>query len=224
MRSVIIVFLFISTAGFSQNKVEKDLGSFDELKVFNGLYISLEKSDVSRIEITGKKSEEVVIRNVNGRLKLSMNFPETFGAAEVEIKMYYTDTLNVIDVNEGSNVKVLDTIKQHRIELKAQEGAGIDAVLDVKLLVGKSVTGGYLNLSGETESQDIDINTGGVFEGYGLISNQTYIFSTTGAYGKVYAKDILDAKVNFGGTIYFKGNPKEITKKKIIGGTIKSKD
>jgi len=224
MRSVIIVFLFISTSVFSQGLIEKDLGSFDELKIFNGLYLSLEKSNVARIEITGKKSEQVVIKNVNGRLKLSMNFPETFNADEVEMKVFYTDSLNIIDANEGSYIRVLDTIKQNRIELKTQEGATIKAIVNSKFLVVRSVTGGEVNLKGKTKSQDIELNTGGIYKGYDLVSSQTYISASTGGTGTIFVEDILDAKVNFGGNVFYKGNPKDITNKKIIGGTIKSEN
>jgi len=35
---------------------------------------------------------------------------------------------------------------------------------------------------------------------------------------------LLDAKVRFGGTVFYKGKPKDIKTKKIIGGTIKSVD
>lgn len=224
MKGVIIVFLFISASVFSQRLIEKDLGSFDELKVFNGLYLSLEKSDVARIEITGEKSEEVVVKNVNGRLKLSMNFPKTLNADQVKMKLYYVDSLNIIDVNEGAYIRVLDTIKQNRIELKAQEGATIKAIIDSKFLVVRSVTGGEVNVKGKTESQDIDLNTGGIFKAYDLVSSKTYISASTGGTGTVFVEDILDAKVNFGGNVFYRGNPTEVTKKKIIGGTIKSEN
>lgn len=219
-----LLFLFFVIVGFSQRKIEKNLGSFDELKVFNGIYLTLEKSDAPRIIITGKKSEEVVIKNVNGRLKLSMNFPETFNAHDVKIEMYYSDILNTIDVNEGSSVTVNDTIKQHKIELKAQEGAMINASLNVQLLIIKSVSGGIISLNGIAAIQEVDLNTGGVYKGFDLISKQATVFSATGAYGRVYATDVLDAKVNFGGNIYYKGIPKDINTKKILGGTIKSID
>lgn len=218
------IFLLITIFSFSQRKIEKKLGSFDELKVFNGIYLTLEKSDDPRIIITGKKSEEVVIKNVNGRLKLSMNFPETFNAYDVKIKMYYSDILNIIDVNEGSSVTLNDTIKQHKIELKAQEGAMINTSLNVQLLIIKSVSGGIINAKGVADIQETELKTGGVFKGFDLISKQITIFSATGAYGYVFATDILDAKVNFGGNIYYKGNPIDIKTKKIFGGTIKSKD
>lgn len=224
MKKLVVLFLMVSTVAFSQEVFTKELGSFKELKVFSGLTVQLEKSDIPRIEITGKKREEVVVKNINGRLKLSMRFPETFNAYEADIKLFYSDNLLLIDANEGAIIGSENPIKQKSIELRVQEGAVINMLLDVNYLIGKSVTGGQLLLSGKLESQDIELNAGGIYKAYDLESNQTYITSSSGAVGQIFVKEMLDVKVNLGGTVYYKGNPTDIISKKIIGGTIKSKD
>jgi len=224
MKRITILFLLISTFVFSQEPITKELGPFKELKVFSGLVVKIEKAATSSIEISGKKANDVMVKNINGRLKISMRFPETFNAYEVDIKLYYTDNLFLIDANEGSNVHSKNKITQQSIEVKVQEGAIINLPIDVKYLVGKAVTGGQLIIDGKAESQDIELLAGGIYDGYDLISNQTYITSSSGAVGNVFVKEMLDAKVSLGGIIYYKGNPTDITTKKIIGGTIKSKD
>lgn len=224
MRKIVALFLMVSTIGFSQEVLTKELGSFKELKVFSGLTVQLEKSDSSRIEITGKKREEVVVKNINGRLKLSMRFPETFNAYEADIKLYYSETLLMVDANEGSIIGSENPIKQKSIELRVQEGAVINTQLEVNYLIGKAVSGGHLILEGTLESQDLELTTGGFFKGYNLTSNQTYITSSSGAIAQIFVKEMLDVKVSLGGTVYYKGEPTDVISKKIIGGSIKSKD
>jgi hypothetical protein len=225
MNKIIVVFvLLVSTLGFSQEKIERNLGSFDEIKVFNGLNVTLKKASKASAEITGEKADEVVLKNVNGRLKLSMRFPETFNSKEAEIKIYYVDDISVIDVNEGSYIGSENTINQTNIELKAQEGAIIDLELDVKYLDSKSVSGSTIILSGKADNQTVEVTTGGTYKAYDLQSKHSTIVATSGALARVTVTEFLDAKVRFGGTIYYKGNPKEVKSKKIIGGTIKSKD
>ncbi|MDT0553626.1 head GIN domain-containing protein [Urechidicola vernalis] len=224
MRIVLITFLLISTIGFSQDVLTKEIGSFKELKVFSGLTVQLEKSDTPRIEISGKKRDEVVVKNINGRLKLSMRFPETFNAYEADIKLYYSDNLLLVDANEGAIIASDNDIEQKSIELRVQEGAVINMPLKVSYLIGKAVSGGQLNVSGELESQDLELTTGGIFDGYDLEANQTYITSSSGAVGKIFVNEMLDVKVSLGGSVYYKGNPTDVISKKIIGGTIKSKD
>ena len=89
-------------------------------------------------------------------------------------------------------------------------------------MVVKSVSGGLIELEGKTQNQNVDVNTGGIYEAYGLESNQTIVTSATGGNVKVYATEVLDAKVLFGGTIYYKGNPEVLKTKKVIGGKIKA--
>ena len=224
MRIVLITFLLIPTIGFSQDVLTKEIGSFKELKVFSGLTVQLEKSDTPRIEISGKKRDEVVVKNINGRLKLSMRFPETFNAYEADIKLYYSDNLLLVDANEGAIIASDNAIEQKSIELRVQEGAVINMPLKVNYLIGKAVSGGQLNVSGKLESQDLELTTGGIFDGYDVQSNQTYISSSSGAVAKIFVKEMLDVKVSLGGSVYYKGNPTDVISKKIIGGTIKSKD
>ncbi len=223
MKKLALLFLLVSTVSFSQT-IEAELGTFNELKVFNGLYVTLKKSDAPSIEISGNKAQEVVYKNVNGRLKLSMRFPQTFNAYEAQVTIFYTDDLKLIDANEGSLVSSTEKITQQNIELKTQEGATIDLELDIKFLTIRSVTGGKILLNGKAENQDIEANTGGVYKAYGLKTGHTTITSASGAYAEVTVSEVLDAKIRFGGTVYYKGNPEEVKTEKIIGGTIKSKD
>jgi hypothetical protein len=65
---------------------------------------------------------------------------------------------------------------------------------------------------------------GGTYKGYEVESNHTSVISASGAVALVNAKVLLDAKVRFGGTVFYKGKPKNIKTKKIIGGTIKLVD
>tara|TARA_B110000967_G_C18890315_1_gene566876 strand:- start:576 stop:1250 length:675 start_codon:yes stop_codon:yes gene_type:complete len=224
MKKLLALLLLVTTTIFAQKTVERELGSFNEVKIFNGLNVTLKKETNSSIKITGKKAEEVVVKNVNGKLKLSMRFPETFNSDEAEVTIHYSENLSVIDVNEGSYVTADTILKQQHVELRAQEGAVIDLDIEVKYLEVKSVTGASIVLSGMAENQNIEATTGGSYKAYGLKSNYATIISATGSFVRVSVSELLDAKVRLGGTVYYKGNPKDVKEKKIIGGTIKSKD
>ncbi len=224
MKKIITLFLLVSTISFAQEDIEAQLGSFDEIKVFNGLHITLIKSDESKIEISGDKSSELVYKIINNRLKLSMRFPKTFHAEDVDVTVFFAEDIHLVDVNEGAVITSKDTFKQQSLELKAQEGAYINLTLDVKYLTIKSVTGGQIEVNGIATNQDIDANTGGIYRAYNLQSDAVNAVAATGGYIKVTAKELLDAKVRFGGSIYYTGSPIEVITEKVMGGTIASKD
>ncbi|MDC9722033.1 MAG: DUF2807 domain-containing protein [Urechidicola sp.] len=225
MKKLAILVLLVSTSfGFSQETIRAKLRSFDEIKVFSGLKITLIKADVAGIEISGDKSSELVYKNVNGRLKLSMRFPETFSASDVDVIVYYSENIHMIDVNEGSVITSKENFKQDKMELKSQEGAYIKLSIDVTYLTIRSVLGGSISVSGTVDNQDIEANTGGSYDGYFLEANATTAVAASGATIKVNTRDTLDATVRFGGSIFYKGRTSEVIKNKVIGGTIESKD
>ena len=130
MKKLIIILFFISGILHGQEKITKNLGDFNLLKTYRGLNVKLVKADAPVIVIEGRKSSDVVVKNVNGILKLSMSLEQTFSAGDVDVTIYYKDKLDIIDANEGSTITSAETITQDRLEIRSQEGAEI--VLSVK--------------------------------------------------------------------------------------------
>ncbi len=224
MKKLTLLLVLISTFTFAQQKFTTKLGDFNELKVFNGLTVELEKSNESKIEISGSQSEDVSIKNANGILKIRLKFPESFTAEDVRIVLFYSENIDILDANEGATILSEATIKQQHLEVKVQEGAKINIPVDTKHLTIKAVSGGIIELSGVTQNQNVEATTGGIYEGYNLQSKQSIVTAASGARVEVKTTEILDAKVRFGGTIHYKGNPEVLKTKKIIGGVIKHRN
>jgi len=219
----ILVTIFLLSANFiwSQTTITKVLGDFEELKVYNGITIELIKSDEQKVEISGAKAEKVKIKNSGSTLKISLKFPDLSADGKVDIKLYYNKEIKVIDGNEGATITGKE-IEQQQIEIKAQERAFINLVLKTKHLRVKSSSGGIVKLTGSAKNQDVDLDLYGIYHGYGLqVTNLTSIRAGSGAKAEVSAGETLDAKVSFGGSILYKGNPEVIKDKKVIGGIIK---
>jgi len=224
MKKLALLLTLTCSIVFGQEPITKNLGDFNTLKVYNGLTVEIEKSSTSKIEISGKKAEDVTVKNSNGILKVRLKFPEGFTSEDVRIKLYYSNTMDVLDANEGGKISSEEVLKQQHLEVKVQEGAFINAPIDTKYLVVKAVSGGAISLTGSTQNQTIEATTGGIYEAFDLQSKQTTVTAASGARVEVKTSEILDAKVRFGGTIYYKGTPEVLKTKKIIGGTIKNKN
>ncbi|MBL4939430.1 MAG: DUF2807 domain-containing protein, partial [Lutibacter sp.] len=182
------------------------------------------KSNKSKIEITGSKSKDVSIKNSNGMLKIRLKFPEGFTAEDLNIKIYYANNIDILDANEGAIISSKETFKQQHIEVKVQEGAKINMAINTKHLVVKSVSGGIIKLEGVAQNQSIEATTGGIYEAFKVQSKQAVVTAASGARVEVNITEVLDAKVRFGGTIYYQGTPEVLKIKKIIGGTISDKN
>ena len=219
-KYTIIISLFLVGTLFSQERITKNLGDFNQLKVFSGLHVKLIKSDTQKIEIKGYQSEAVIVKNVNGLLKLSVKLPEVFEADNTLVKLYYTNDFDLIDANEGAIISSKAIIKQEFIEVRVQEGAEIDLKLEVAMLKSKAVTGGVINLIGTAQTQDAQVNTGGQYEAFGLVSKKATVTASTGGEAEIYATDFLKATAKLKGIIIYKIKPKKLVKKEIIGGEV----
>lgn len=221
MKSYItILVLFISIVLSAQNPISKNIGDFNELKVYDLIEVELIKSDVNKVEISGNNTEDVIINNKNGTLKIKMNLEEIFDGNKTSVLVYYT-TIETIDVNEGAFVSSNDTIKQFDITLKTQEGARIKLNLDTTYATIKAVTGGIIETYGTSKNQDITISTGGVYEGEALATQSTKIAIRVAGEAYIKASELVDIKIRVGGDVYIYGNPKKVNQDKVIGGRVK---
>ena len=207
---------------FAQETITKNVGDFNELKVYNGLTVKVKKGSKSKVEISGSQSEDVTVKNADGILKIRLRFPDSFTAEDVNIIVFYNDNLTVLDANEGGRIVSEDVFKQQHLEVRVQEGARINVNVNVRHLTAKAVTGGTIKISGKTENQNVEATTGGFYKALDLKSKQTIVLAASGAEAEVNTSEILDAKVRFGGSVYYQGNPEVLKTKKVIGGTIKA--
>lgn len=227
-KLVFISVLFLNFSMIAQTTISKNLGDFTILKVYNGIEVELIKSENQKIEITGKKSEKVKIKNVNNTLKLSLPFslkPENNAAnGEVVIKLFYNKNIKLIDANEGATITGKE-ISQDKLEVNSQERAFINLVVKVKHLEVRASSGGIIKLSGSTKNQNVDVDLYGIYNGFNLkATTNSVVKAGTGAKAEISAGETLNAKVSFGGSIFYKGNPEVIKDKKVIGGIIQKRE
>lgn len=221
MKTLIkVIVLFVSTICLSQNPIEKTIGEFSELKVYDLIEVELIKSDIDKISITGKNATNVLVNNKNGTLKIKMKLEEAFDGNKTKVKLYYTN-IDVIDVNEGSYVHSQDTINQFEIDLNAQEGGKIDVNVDVKYINVRAVTGADIAATGVAKHQDVSIYTGGDYNGKLLKTELTEVSIRAAGEAHVNATKKVVAKVRAGGNIFIYGNPDQIDESRVLGGKIK---
>lgn len=222
MKNILIILFFISNIIFSQEEITKNLGDFYELKTYRGLNVEIIKSEESKILIGGNKAKEVLIKNIDGVLKVSLKVPESFSSKEVIITLYYKNKIDIIDANEGSIITSNDIIKQDNITFKSQEAAKIIAKVEATELTIKVISGGKVILDGFTENQTIVSNTGGFYDGEHLIANSTKITASSGGLGTVNGTKLVDANAKLGSTITVLGKPEEVKIKESFGGYVRN--
>lgn len=220
-KLVIIAFVFLSQITNAQ--VTRNLGDFDEVKVFDKINVKLIEASENKIVVTGARADEVETVNKNGELKIRMPFPQLLSGEDIMVKLYFKN-LESIAVSEGSYVSSEEDFKQTSLDLNAKSGGEINLDLNVDKVIVKANAGGIVTLSGKAKNQDVVITSGGILNAKDLETSQTTISVAAGGKSEIHASTLVDAKVRAGGSIFIYGKPKQINKEVFIGGTILEKN
>jgi hypothetical protein len=218
-----ILFILTLVLGFNvnaQETVEKTIGEFSTVKVYDLINLKMIKSDVNKVIISGKNRKDVEVVNKNGKLKIRMDLGESYDGNDTVVILHYT-SVDIIDANEGAKVTIAAPIEQYEIDLKTQEGAEITAVLKTSYANFRAVTGGIINVTGSSKNQDISIYTGGVFNGEEFITERTEVSINAAGEAYINATERAEVRVKAGGDVFIYGNPKEVDESRVLGGRIK---
>tara|TARA_R110002050_G_scaffold152670_3_gene280188 strand:+ start:2777 stop:3421 length:645 start_codon:yes stop_codon:yes gene_type:complete len=211
------------TIGFTinaQDTIEKTIGEFSTVKVFDLIHVKMIESDENKVIISGKNRKDVEVVNNNGKLKIRMNLEESYDGNDTVVELYFT-SVDIIDANEGAKVTLKETLKQYEVDLRTQEGAEITVSLETTYANFRAVTGGVINITGSSKNQDITIYTGGVFNGEEFITENTEVSINAAGEAYVNATETVDVRIKAGGDVFIYGKPKEINENTLLGGRIK---
>ena len=219
-KVTLIIALVIGFVINAQESLEKTIGEFTTVKVYDLINLRMIKSNENKVVITGKNRNDIEILNNNGKLKIRMNIEESYDGNDTVVVLYYT-SVDVIDANEGAKVIVEGSLEQFEIDLKTQEGAEITAKLKTTYANFRAVTGGIINVTGSSKNQDISIYTAGIFKGKDFVTEQTEV--SINAAGEAYVNAFLnvDVRIKAGGDVYIYGKPKRVDESRVLGGRIK---
>lgn len=219
-RILTVLTILIASVAIAQNDIEKTIGEFTELKVFDLIEVELVKSDENKVVISGRNTEDLLVINKNGKLKIRMVLEKRFDGKNTTVTLFYTN-FDILDANEGAIISSEDTIKQYEINLKTQEGGKVIVDLEVKIANIKAVSGGTIRTHGTAKTQDVTLNTGGVYEGKNLQTENTTVNIKAAGNAEVKASELVDVKIRAGGDVFVYGDPKTIKENLAFGGRVK---
>ncbi|MBZ9652143.1 head GIN domain-containing protein [Psychroflexus montanilacus] len=222
LKTNFIAFLFLmaSTSVLAQIKSVSPGKDFTSIRVSTGLFVEIEtNSEENKVEIKGTERDKVNIEVKKGELQLSLPVGQIFSEAEILVTVY-TKEVEELKVRNGSEVEFISVVEQDNISLIASEGSYIGGELKLNNLSAKSVTGASVSLIGSATTTNIEVKTGGSYDGDDLISETTSVSISYGGEATVHATDTCNANVTAGGSIEIHGNPSTLSQKTKLGGSI----
>jgi len=220
MKKLLLVLMILVGISSYAQEISIDLENFTEVEVSNGLKVNLIKAEENKAIITGNSRDKVEIDLKDGVLKVQSSLNHIWNEDNTLVNVYFKQLLKV-EARQNSEIEICGMIKQPIIEFKSAEGADIFANIEVENFIGRSSTGGNLEVIGSAKDQIIDLKAAGDFKGENLIGDTVDISLSAGGKANVFGKKYVKANVTAGGTIYVYGHPEKLDKKTTFGGTIK---
>ena len=222
MKSLLIFsFLFLYTViSVAQNIATIPLADYTEIRVYDRISVTLVKGEENKIEIASENKKDLSITENDGRLRLKMCSGESLLNSILNIKLFYTEALSVIDANKNSRIISTGLVIGTDLTIAAQDASTITLNIAYNNISAKSTSGSEIKLSGTSSDQEVMINTGGKLLNKGLKTKNSTVIVLSGGSAEVYASEAVIAKVKAGGAITVYGKPKSVDKDDTFGGKI----
>ena len=219
MKKTIFIFLLGTISLFSQVEIERDLGEFSKVSVYDGINLELVKSEENKVEISGKNTGYIVVKNKNGDLKIRLNLEKRFAGDNTVVKLFYKTLYNIIS-HEGANVFSKDVIKQPDLFVKASTGSTQSLVVNLNTLKTTAATRATIEISGESVFHETTATTEANINAQKLTTVETEAVSNTGGIVDVSASKELKVNSKLGGIINVHKKTDKITEKISTGGSV----
>ena len=200
-------------------QTERKIGDFQKLSVYDGINVELIKSDTNRVEITGKNTAYIVVKNKNGDLKIRLSVERRFSGNRTKVSVFYKSLYSIIS-HEGANVFSKDTINQADLNLKANSGSRQNMIVKLNTLQATATAGAKINIKGLAKYQELSATTGAEIMVSKVENEEANVVSTTGALIDVSTTKDLKVNSKIGGIINVHTKTDKITEKISVGGAV----
>ena len=219
MKRFILTLLIIPSLLVSQEEINRNLGEFTKLSIYDGINVELIKSDENKFEASGENTRFVVVKNKNGNLKIRLNVQKRFSGDRTMVKLYYKNIYSFI-AHEGSNIFSKDTIKQADLKIKGHTGSRIDIPVELNSISVTSTAGAKITLRGSSTYLEASSATGSEINARNMVIEDGEVSALSGSMVDVRAESSLEAIARIGGVINVHSKTERITEKVSLGGSV----
>ena len=219
MKRFILTLLIIPNLLVSQEEINRNLGEFTKLSIYDGINVELIKSDENKVEASGQNTRFVVVKNKNGNLKIRLNVQKRFSGDRTMVKLYYKNIYSFI-AHEGSNIFSKDTIKQADLKIKGHTGSRIDIPVELNSISVTSTAGAKITLRGSSTYLEASSATGSEINARNMVIEDGEVSALSGSMVDVRAETSLEAIARIGGVINIHSKTERITEKVSLGGAV----
>ena len=223
MYKVIFVccFVLVSFLSGAQSVEERNVGSFDEIKVGQAIkvYLHPAEKEMVKVESDNVDLDEIETEVEDGRLHISLS-GHRYRNINVVVHVYYK-SLNDISASSASSVFSEKVIRGDNFEISVSSAASVELKLDVNVLELNASSSGDARISGRAHEIEIEVSSAGSVNLYELQAEIGEVSASSAGSAKVYVTKSLEARASSGGSIRYSGQPQQTNIDSSSGGSVK---
>ena len=217
-----IALTLIATISQAQETQNRNVGSFNGVKVAEGIDVYLKKGDKEsvKVEATGVKLENVLTEVSGSYLKVHMRDGNYHGHVNVKVYVTYVQ-LEKLSASSAGSIYSETVVKSNSLELSCSSAGNIEILVDAQTMEVSASSAGEMELKGKTKSITAEASSAGEINAYDLESQNVEAEASSGASVKVFVIEELDAHASSGGSVRYRGNPNKANTDSSSGGSVK---
>lgn len=216
----------------------RSLGSFNGISVGESIKLTIEKGDenIARIETSNVDTKKVLLDISGSHLKVHMEntkfkfWSGNSWSRSVKVHLTYTDDLAFLMASSSSTLTGKSVIETDQLSIKVSSSARADLKVDAKdvsidvsssgsaevetdskELHAKVTSSGKLSVSGSTKFQKIKVSSSGRYLAEDLKSEIANARVSSSGTAEISVSEELTGAASSSGSIFYQGNPDEVT-------------
>lgn len=216
---------FISGLSMVSYGQQMNLSDFDRIEVSGNIVTTLINSNKNSIEIEMISGDIDNLKSEVEGNSLILKIKNNKGwnnQTKAKITVYH-DGISNLDASAGAKAISEDVLHSVHMDVSVSSGANCDINLESEKLNVDVSSGARARIKGSSMSQRADVSSGASYDGLALKTSKTDVEASSGASAKVWSTEEIKAEANSGGSVKYKGDPKNasIDTDKYSGGSVK---
>lgn len=215
------MLITISFATLAQKSEERNVDSFNEVKVSQGIncYLKEGASEKVKVVVDGIDLEDVITEVSSGRLKIHL---DKGNFRNIDVKVYVTyKKLEGISASSAADVYSESVIKSEILNLSASSAGSIDIEVEVNELTISASSAADLELKGRANKLNAEASSAAEIDAFDLQAKIVRADASSGASIKLNALEDIRADASSGASIRYKGNPSNSNTDSSSGGSVR---
>ncbi len=200
-------------------------GPFSGLVVSGGFEVEIKKGAAAQVLLEADDNLMGYIETTVSGQQLNIRLRDIHNLRHAHLKVFITaPEINSIKASSGSEVTVMDNLSSsEKIRLQVSSGSNIKTALDAPEVIAESSSGAEMTLSGRTRDLRAESSGGSTIQAKELMSENSYVTSSSGSSASVHASLTLEAKASSGSNITYRGGA-NVKKTVSSGGEVEKDD